>query len=45
MGFMCELVIDWLIIVLVINQATLTRTKRTFNKDVKCERMPRLTLS
>ena len=45
MGFMCEVVIDWLIIVLVINRATLTRTKRTLNKGVKCERMPRLAAS
>lgn len=45
MGFMCEPVIDWLIIVLVINRAALTRTKRTFNKGMKCERKPSLTLS
>lgn len=28
---------DWLIIVLVINQAVLTRTKRTLNGGVKLE--------
>lgn len=43
--FMWKPVSDLLIIVSVINRATLTRTKKTFNKSVKAARMPKLTLS